>query len=121
MEKKRVPYGEKFWFIRTDGRINYGREYEDLYCNAFFNCGNYFHTKEEAERMKRLFDAVLNGADVIQMPSEEEIKLASNEEINCWCEEGDPHQYVDCDICATPVYRKMFIKGANWLKSKITK
>ena len=31
--------------------------------------------------------------------------------------EGD----IDCDICATPVYRKMFIKGANWLKSKIIK
>ena len=63
----------------------------------------------------------IKDCDVVKMPSEEEIKLASNEEINCWCEEGDPHQYVDCDICATPVYRKMFIKGANWLKSKIIK
>lgn len=122
MKKTRVPYGEKFWFIRTDGRINYGLEYEDLYCKDFFDCGNYFATKEEAEQAARKIRAVFAGADVIEMPSEEEIKksvdyIASEcvAEPTGWIEELQRPELSFKDL------KDAIVEGINLLKSKIVK
>lgn len=70
-----------------------------------FAYGNYFNTEEEAESMAEKISKVLNGADVIEMPSEEEIKQASYD-----CTNG----YDDDQIPG-------FKEGVEWLKSKIVK
>lgn len=80
MEKTRVPKGKKYWFLAYDSIRDKGINVlpsEEECCIVDFNrceLGNYFHTKEEAESMARKLRAVLAGADVIEMPSEEEIK-----------------------------------------------
>lgn len=81
-----------------------------------FLLGNYFHTKEEAESMARKLRAVLNGAEVIEMPSEEEIRRYANSVI---------YQPSDCNrhIHAYEVvaYARGVEKGVEYLKSKIVK
>lgn len=113
---ERVKKGEKYWsfLIYTHGyRILEFTEGESYAGNDEFDAegaafGNYFHTKEEAEAMTRKIKAVLNGADVIEMPSEEEIKKAIKEVLPSdpvapWCVDGYCRYIVD------------------WLKSKIVK
>lgn len=76
MEKTRVKKGEKFWFIDLNFEVcllshSDQREPTD---DWLYDSGNYFATLEEAEAVARKLRAVLNGADVIEMPSEEEIE-----------------------------------------------
>ena len=76
-----------------------------------FESGNYFHTKEEAESMARKLRAVLNGADVIEMPSESEAEAESERQLELsvacddkWTEEAYLDGFADC---------------LHWLKSKV--
>lgn len=108
MEKTRVSKGEKYWFIRVDEQHKLAiLPMFDTYIktdDARFEDGNYFHTKEEAESIVCKLRAVLNGAEVIEMPSKEEFldfisplgDTTSDERIG----------RMDC---------------FNWLKSKIVK
>lgn len=69
---------------------------------------NSFNTREEAEVVVRKLRAVLDGADVIEMPSEHEIKKTIKGVLPIipvapWCVEG---------------YCKYIV---DWLKSKIVK
>lgn len=81
-ERTRVPKGEKYWFLAYDSIRDKGINVlpsEEECCIVDFNrceLGNYFHTKEEAESMARKLRAVLKGADVIEVPSEEEVVYA---------------------------------------------
>lgn len=83
MEKTRVAYGQRYWYITLypDGTIETEwlleeREIED---DNHYRTGNYFHTQEEAEACARKLRAVLKGAEVIDMPSEEEFEKYLNE------------------------------------------
>jgi hypothetical protein len=117
MEKTRVPYGERYWYLVFFGGevliySNTERNFTDD--NQHFAMGNYFYTKEEAESMARKLRAVLNGAEVIEMPSEEECTNAADEHIELCSEECFPYQNED-------EARAAFCNGIDWLKSKIVK
>lgn len=118
MEKKRAEKGDWYWFIfRTKGGgfvVNCKIEEGSSDDNARFNIGNYFIVKEEALSMARKLRAILAGADVIQMPSEEEI----NKEIS-----SSAHK-MDIDDNETPnsgLYWIGWRNAVEWFKSKIIK
>lgn len=71
---ERVKKGETYWWIRIYNGIEVCADidWRKDFSTKNFNDGNYFHTKEEAEAMVRKLRAVLNGAEVVEMPSEEE-------------------------------------------------
>lgn len=107
---ERVKKGGEYWAVITTPYIGVELFHDDRCAlNHYdFEVGNYFATKEEAEAMTRKIKAVLNGADVIEMPSEEEIKKAIKEVLPSdpvapWCVDGYCRYIVD------------------WLKSKIIK
>ena len=111
MEKTRVKKGEKYWFIfRTKGGgfvVNCKIEESSSDDNARFDIGNYFFVKEEALFMARKLRAVLKGADVIKMPSDEEFdRIRVHESLNMYDEEtnGKAKGWKEC---------------FNWIKSKI--
>lgn len=119
MEKTRVNKDERYWYVcfdDEDGGIVASMsfdDYTDLH-DVRNRIGNYFHIKEEAEIMVRKLRAVLNGADVIEMPSEGEIEDEAYENNHIHKERGDCN-YPD-DLCI-----ESFIEGVNWFKSKIVK
>lgn len=93
---ERVKKGEKYWWIQVNcydivlqSRIESG-SFED---DSLYKQGNYFASYEDAEVMARKLRIVLKGADVIEMPSEEEIKERLNmiiptQPVEPWCVEG---------------------------------
>ena len=115
MEKTRVNKGERYWIVLLTGngcRVIEAREGEVTSSKPTLNdeCyefGNYFHTREEAESMANKLRAVLKGADVIEMPSEEEYEKIIPQRI-CSDEfaSGEDNGYWN---------------GYNYLKSKIVK
>lgn len=111
---ERVKKGEEYWFIDKDGEILW--RYESYSCqdDMMFNYNNYFHTREEAEAMARKIRAVLQGADVIEIPSEEEISRESD---------YSAHK-MDIDDGETPnsgLYWRGWGDAIEFLKSKIVK
>ena len=73
MEKKRVKRGEKYWFIYDRLEMYFSIEDESPISDKHFKTNNYFHTREEAESAAKKVRIVLADANVIQMPSEEEV------------------------------------------------
>lgn len=74
---ERVEKGEKYYVLLMDkfGIYPLGhRDYRQQSDELLFEAGNYFHTKEEAEAMASKLRAVLAGAEVIEMPSEEKLE-----------------------------------------------
>lgn len=99
---ERVKKGEKYWYVEVSVFSLYVQsctELDDYGDSSRFDCGNYFHTKEEAEAMAKKLRAVLKGASVIEMPSEEEINHQSE----------------------LYTYPPLFKAAINWLESKIVK
>lgn len=84
-----------------------------------FKVGNYFPTKEEAESTARKLRAVLNGADIIETPSDKDIenamKTSVTESIMC------VYPFASFTPKATDIEECAWIKGAEWVKSKIIK
>ena len=76
MEKKRVEFGEDYYFIDLNMQINCECELHSGFESELFKADNYFATEEQAEAMANKIKAVLAGADVIEMPSEKEIESA---------------------------------------------
>ena len=111
MKKKRVEFGEDYYFIDITTQICCGCELHSGIESKLFDAGNYFTTKGEAEACVRKLRAVLAGADVIQLPSENEINQASV--WNAYDHDGDL-DYIDCEA-------ERFIDGVNYLKSRIIK
>lgn len=111
---ERVKKGEKYWYVICDCDGFYIGEWTDNRCggdNALFELGNYFATKEEAEAMANKLRAVLKGAEVIELPSEEEIWDEANKRYpRRWS--GDRENSEKFDV---------FMDGAEWLKSQLTK
>lgn len=105
MEKTRVPKGERYWFIAHLGYVFSEIDTNHQTDKIRFEVGNYFHSREDGEFVAKKLRAVLKGAEVIEMPSEEEIKQASYD-----CTNG----YDDDQIPG-------FIEGVKYLKSKIVK
>ena len=113
MEKTRVPEGEKYWYILLtyEGvEVNYKSESLSCFDKERFHNDNYFATKESAETTARKLRAVLKGADVIEMPSEEEIEKEAVSIAMNIC--GDDY-WRDCEEAVH--------KATDWLKSKIVK
>ena len=118
---ERVKKGEKYWFIYYstgygDNGISVEWDYETSQWidNMKWAEGNYFHTKEDAESMARKLRAALNGADVIEWPSEED-KFDSIDRI--YQQKG----YAEGEYCHEQSFSWGFQEGVDWLKSKITK
>lgn len=109
MEKKqRVLKGDRYWRIwAMDNRFEIRDSIDDYgdICNRMFEMGNYFHSEEEAKSVVKKFRAVLKGANVIEMPSKEEI------------EESMPELVTNDDFWAKLGWRKCY----EYLKSKIVK
>lgn len=106
--RTRVKKGETFWrisFYSSGVDIDRVVDIYDLYDNQSFESGNYFRTREEAIAMAEKFRKVLKGADVIEMPSENEM-LGAIPIID------DPCDYVG------PGRRLGWGECYNWLKSK---
>ena len=114
METKRVGWGKEYYFINTNFEVEFDYDYRASPDNLKFDNNNYFTAKEKAESMAHKLRAVLAGADVIEMPSEEEIVDAAEEHVEACDEEGYP--YAD-DEDAKAAFRN----GVAWLKSKIIK
>ena len=115
MEKKRVERGEQYWFASLysgEGLLTINEESD--FDEVNITVGNCFSTKAEAESMAKKLRAVFNGADVIEMPSEEEIVDAAEEHVEACDEEGYP--YADDEDA-----KAAFGNGVAWLKSKIIK
>lgn len=108
MSKTRVPKGEKYWFINENFDIEYDYEQYSICDDRRFDLDNYFITEEKAQVVAKKLRAVLKGADVIEMPSEEEYEKIIPQRIGCSDEfaagEGNGYWH-----------------GYNYLKSKIVK
>lgn len=117
MEKKqRVPIGEKYWYIDKYGSIQEYIERGSLLNYYHYKSLIYFHTEEEARVMRDKLRAVLNGAEVIEMPSEEEIEAIKNE----IAEKLYPTKYASCEPFNL-VIRRGFLEGVALINSKIVK
>lgn len=123
MKKTRVSKGEKYWYIVSDffaGDFYTTRGvdfYEDIQ-DGRFAMGNYFRTKEEAESMAKKLRAVLNGAEVIEMPSEYDIDDVAN---NLDSEPCCLHEIKEECITKNHAYMAGFLYGVKWIISKIVK
>lgn len=104
MKATRVKKFEKYWMIDSDLMPVHFIDDRRRCSNTDYDNGNYFNTKEEAEAMADKIRKVLNGANVIEIPSAEEVKKAAV--LN------DSGYFDDCQISG-------FIDGVEWLKSKI--
>lgn len=79
MTKTRVPENEMFyyivfydWYFKVESLAECRAN--DWFAEELFKRGNYFHTEEEARAMIEKLNAVLKGAEVIEMTSDIEIK-----------------------------------------------
>lgn len=108
MEKKRVEKGEKYWCVGEDMNPLEAVCGENWALDVLrFKAGNCYTDYHECYVMCEKLRAVLNGADVIEMPPKCEIvKMANEWEINT--------TYASADSGS-------FIEGVEWLKSKIFK
>lgn len=48
---ERVNKGERYWYIDSNLRVHCTTEINNPVDDDFFAIGNYFHTKEEAEKV----------------------------------------------------------------------
>lgn len=114
---ERVKKGEKYWLIRIfSGIIEVVKLLELNYSEdkANFEYGNYFYTRESAESMARKLRAVLKGADVIEMPSEEECETFA-------VELAREKAFVSETFSTGADWRMSSRMTVDWLKSKIVK
>lgn len=119
---ERVNKGEKYWILYMDRFGIYPIKHRDTrhqHDDLFFATGNYFNTEEEAEAMAEKIRKVLKGADVIEMPSEKEIEDAMNTSVTESIMSISP--YGEFTLRATDLLECAWLKGAEWLKSKIVK
>lgn len=72
--KKKVADGKLFFAIDGAGNICPIIQSEHNNSDLLNNIGNYFYTSKEAETMAKKLRAVLNGAEVIEMPTGKKFK-----------------------------------------------
>lgn len=110
---KRVKKGEKYWFIYDRFEVSFSIEDNSPISNKHFETNNYFHTKEEAEAMAKKIRKVLNGAEVIKMPSEEDVY---NKEFKT-----NPYFFGKDGADVVCAHQEGFNHCFEWFKSKIVK
>lgn len=106
MEKKqRVPKDEPYYWIMSSSKYGFLSVYHEemnlVSDNDRWESGNYFNSRKDADVIAKKLNAVLKGAEVIEMPSDEEIQKVLAEKIPihggrtygealncCWFEEG---------------------------------
>lgn len=115
---ERVKKGEIYYYVGNSLSITPCVDTGDIPDDCRFDCGNYFHPKEQAEAMARKLRAVINGAEAIEMPSEEEIQNKASEMCCIW---GCDRSCEDKHFCGLAFPRERSIKMAEWIKSKIVK
>ena len=103
-----------FWIDYRDGfRIHADTDWRQECSTTRFEKGNYFLSTDEAEKVVSKLRAVLKGADVIEMPSEEDFY---NEEFKT------NHYFFAKDGAAVVGAHQIGFKHCyDWLKSKIVK
>lgn len=120
MEKTRVNKGYKYWYL--DEYLHAIDTYEEnsKLDDKLWEIGNYHNSEEEALEVAKLIWAVFNGADVIEMPSEEEIskRPAQTNPFDTSEHEGTLAGYTNG---AHSGYFKGYADCLNWLNSKIMK
>lgn len=115
MTKTRLNKGEKYYLVNTTLgtlSVDYLRDWRTSEDDAYYASGNYFHTEEEAEDMAKKLRTVLNGADVIEMPSTKEVD-------NIVWDHAHKGGYA-YDSCY-PIFRDGWNACYGCLKSKIVK
>lgn len=55
----RAKYGKFYWYILPSGEPYKLQEANTLLDNKYYECGNYFQTKEEAENKAKIFKQIL--------------------------------------------------------------
>lgn len=110
---KRVKKGERYWFINSFGEAVSKIESGIVDDVKRFEKDNYFYTKEEAESMVERIRKVLKGADVIEMPSKEDVY---NEEFKT-----NPYLFCEDGAAVVGAHQGGFNHCFEWLKSKIVK
>lgn len=109
---ERVKKGENYYWLNSLLEVCSSVEYYNSTSYAHYLCGNYFHTKEEAEAMAEKIRRVLKGAIVIdKLPSEEEIEAKAKDILDERFMIRSHYQYQIDDL----------VNMAEWLKSQLTK
>lgn len=103
----RVNKEEMYWFVDELGNIDSAYEDERIIDDLRYESGNYFHSYVEAVPLSKKIEAVLKGADVIEMPSKEEM-------LNSLPSDWSFEQYMSGVGIG-------WHKCYDWLKSKIVK
>lgn len=109
MKKTKVIYGDSYWIVDIDGNVRDRDDWRGVIDSRLRKIGNYFTSKEEAEEMASKLRAVFAGADVIEMPSEEEMLKAR------------PTFPMEYDPWDAKNIREGFESCYEWLKEKIMK
>lgn len=83
MKKTRAPKGKYYWWIYLDNLNAHcsqdtTQDDYDRQSDIRYETGNYFNSFFEAVSVAKKIRAVLAGADVIEMPSEEEIESVAS-------------------------------------------
>lgn len=111
MKTTRVSRGGEYYYLHHNHlSICIDCDFRNTIDDNRYEIGNYFRTKEEAETMARKLRAILKGADVIEMPSEDVIKGKAIDIAQNIC--GDDY-WRDCE--------EAVIRTTEWIKSKIVK
>lgn len=116
MGKTRVQKGEGYWRLEQQGdflAVVYLHDFYTYANNRDFEQGNYFLDESSASSARRRIFAVLAGADVIEMPSEEElIEKATDYAKTIYLEEA---------LGGWEDGKGAFIDGATFIATKIVK
>lgn len=122
---ERVKIGELYFFIKANDYLDFTTGYEVDVRNKQndddFEKGNYFLTNDDAVSAIMKLRAVLKGADVIEMPSEEEMQTLETKDIVM--AEFLEESYKDSDVImhGRHAYWKGWNAATRWIKSKIIK
>lgn len=122
---ERVENVGKYYFINNLFEVESDYDCRFDTDNIRFDTDNYFTIEEQAEDMARKIRAVLKGADVIEMPSEDEILKAARErterhsiaEVELHKGLGKLYGYSRIENAETVSFKA----GVEYLKSKIIK
>lgn len=122
MGKTRVPKGKHYFWIDYYGNefgVFMDTDWRMECSNERYESGNYFLSSDDANKAVSKLRAVLKGAEVIEMPSEEEIKASQGrieDEVVFNIRDANGSQLIYCNAI-----NKGAELMADWLKSKIVK
>ena len=116
---ERVKKGKKYWYLNDRLFVLECIETGSPIDDARAEVGNYFHSPHKLSDMSFKIEKVLKGADVIETPSEEEIREKASD--IAFIEEPYSENNLGELEYGISNMSDSAIKMANWLKSKIVK